>query len=660
MIQKDVNDQVRGKDTIHREESLAQLKEKMDSKHMEAQLNDNSEWKEEMEGALNVLSKVGDHVQSLLNPHTAHTDAVFGIVAVGAGSHNFVTSSWDGHLKFWRLNEDTASFELERDHELRDGSMTLAACMHKDYLGDSLECVGGERLDALVSGQFDGSTATIRLVDQDNEIDVCYDEHDSKTAGEHQHRLKPTSVTVVAALHTTTKAETKTEDQPVLHREDLESPPDACQIRVAIATKAGQIHLIHPPRAHQPMSAGKLVQKWEQLGNKANTVRAMTWLQNDGDLHAMLYVACGEDIIALRWESEPADGQELRICLEETHKNVGGVVSALVVAHWYGHSNGTQESCLVSAVGKTVVVWERAGRKRASYTINSKGGVTSLAWLPNPQFIEVNSDKGWIAIGDGDGVITLWDYSKNSFPNSANSTGVLTIRLDQDTAAHSVLSLCWLPLNGWLVSGRRDGSVNVWRIRVGTNTTRLAVTNSAKRNWRALRRHASKRDSSKLSQVTEQAERSAEISERRARLVGEAEAELTPKTPPAETPAAVLDLLGTQPEPEPAPAPRQNVSSVQTAAAVTSAEMMMANSIVSTAPPKSLAAALPPLKGNLIPSKGNSSGNSSAPGSAYVVPLSSECTTEVGSDSTLADSQPLEVKSKGRPARKLPIKPAVI
>ena len=268
------------------------------------------------------------------------------------------------------------------------------------------------------------NSATIRL-DQDNEIDVSYDDdHDSKTAGEHQHRLKPTSVTVVAALHTTTKGETKTEDQPVLHREDLESPPDACQIRVAIATKAGQIHLIHPPRAHQPMSAGKLVQKWEQLGNKANTVRAMTWLQHDGDLHAMLYVACGEDIIALRWESEPADGQELRICLEETHKNVGGVVSALVVAHWYGHSNGTQESCLVSAVGKTVVVWERAGRKRASYTINSKGGVTSLAWLPNPQFIEVNSDKGWIAIGDGDGVITLWDYSKHSFPNSANSTGV--------------------------------------------------------------------------------------------------------------------------------------------------------------------------------------------------------------------------------------------
>ena len=158
VIQKDVNDQVRGKDTIHREESLAKLKEKMDSKHMEAQLNDNSEWKEEMEGALNVLSKVGDHVQSLLNPHTAHTDAVFGIVAVGAGSHNFVTSSWDGHVKLWRLNEDTASFELEREHELRDGSMTLAACMHKDYLGDSLECVGSERLDALVSGQFDGST----------------------------------------------------------------------------------------------------------------------------------------------------------------------------------------------------------------------------------------------------------------------------------------------------------------------------------------------------------------------------------------------------------------------------------------------------------------------------------------------------------------------
>ena len=156
------------------------------------------------------------------------------------------------------------------------------------------------------------------------------------------------------------------------------------------------------------------------------------------------------------------------------------------------------------------------------------------------------------------------------------------------------------------------------------------------------------------------------------------EAEVTPKTP-AETPAAVLDLLGTQPEPAPTPepepepapepasgfsnhtgppaAPRQNVSSVQTAAAVTSAEMMMVNnSMVSTAPPKILAAALPPLKGNPTPRKGNSS----APGSAYVVPLSSECTTEVGSDSALADSQPLEVKSKGRPARKLPIKPAVI
>ena len=114
-----------------------------------------------MEKALNVLSKVGGHVQQLSS--SPHKDAVFGIVAVAKHKedNSFITSDWSGTLALWTLNDEDADFVLKKQRQLSDGSMVLAGIRYKShdyaaavgslYLGDA------QRLGALVNGRFDGS-----------------------------------------------------------------------------------------------------------------------------------------------------------------------------------------------------------------------------------------------------------------------------------------------------------------------------------------------------------------------------------------------------------------------------------------------------------------------------------------------------------------------
>ena len=111
-------------------------------------------------------------------------------------------------------------------------------------------------------------------------------------------------------------------------------------------------------------------------------------------------------------------------------------------------------------VGETLLTLERVHKR----------GICSMAWLHWPEGPE--GPEGWLATGSNDNSIKIIDLD---LAGVGSGWMVMKVLRGHEGAVHG---LSWLPCQGWLLSGSKDGTVRTWRLR-GASDEDVAVTTSA-------------------------------------------------------------------------------------------------------------------------------------------------------------------------------------
>jgi WD40 repeat protein len=191
-------------------------------------------------------------------------------------------------------------------------------------------------------------------------------------------------------------------------------------------------------------------------GGHSDTVRGLAWVDvgsspkilSAGFDGAVMIWAVSSDSGDISMQGRLVDRgcSECAPC-DRAHQDA---VTALVGASFAG-----MPTVATASEDGVIKVWDIQQSDISRYLGGTQRGVSSLAWLNQPQE-PMQPDAVWLASGSGDSTIIVHDVA----------TGAQLQVLRGHTAA--VHSLVWLQSMRWLLSGSSDGTARVWRIRSAT------------------------------------------------------------------------------------------------------------------------------------------------------------------------------------------------
>ena len=494
VVEKDIETQkkhIDAADIDRRYDRLIDVKNKVE-KQAPAEFNDNVFLIDKMEQVLGLLPKLGDQIEVL----SGHSMEVYGLAATHDGSDGFASSSWDGSVVIWGLN-DRNQFVRFDSIPLKGQSLCLMLAE-----GSPVRELSGRPILRLASGMFDGSIA-IRELEAPGGLTVDPPPITSLITAQNERRHTRSPITALAPLSRARPGGALSPFPPLLASGAMDGEISlwdtandlelfvVAGVRNSQTQSAGQQTQMAGGTVvtESPLSSNDLFQGNASFATRMGSmygsidsnsggtmighvkaVRSLLWVLVQGDAklisssfdhHVIVWgVSVGDSGVTLVHQSHLVDHSCDDSAAEMTAHR--GAITAMARVDL---PRADQSALLATASeDSTIKLWTLGSQPEVIRTLHSpagSSGVCSLTWMPLPN--GKDGPAGWLASGHGNHTIVVHKVFDKPNESVELDDDVATVTLRGHSAA--VHTLLWLPDRGWLVSGSADSTIRTWRMR---------------------------------------------------------------------------------------------------------------------------------------------------------------------------------------------------